>query len=297
MKRNSVITIIFALLLITFIWLTVLTLRNPKQPIQKSFVDTSNINTMHTSENTYHFPEMVKAVLEDKSSFAESYMVLYAEPMTSAELENLGDEIVNTRRQQTSTYFSGHNLKIQVYWNYEVAKICLEKNYNGDTQFYNAFGKQGERISYSGLSSQTPKTLDDKDLFESLCKNDLLYLGAKNVSYDVDNQILNMENLVRSKEELIFDTFTLLGDGLRGCLFDKLPRLRNVRIIYTNKKDIIIGEATFDLNYWAEMIGIETSESESYLESYLNKWEKLFPLITSFRLYEELPVTTEDFFI
>ncbi len=269
----------------------------------------------------------MKSVLRCKNEdILCSWLTLYTTPMTATEVEILGDYLFE---QLSGTLgYEPDGLKMLIYWNVNVAEVCQKAGYNAESQSYNSFWESGKRAS-----GAKPKSLSEGSLHESLC-SDWPYLLSKHKKYDHDQQILYVETSVGCMTELIFNTFNALYDGLRCCVFDRLPNLKAVRITYKDIEGNVIGGATLDFQYWAEMIQIrsvptevydrffeewqelslrykskliteeefetksrENEEIESNLKAYYyqEKWLKLFPLLKDFTLDKELPLITEDF--
>jgi len=250
--------------------------------------------------------------------------------MTATEVEVLGDYFLEQRQERIGNKLAG--LKMQIFWNIDVAKVCQNVGYYAESQSYISY-----YISYSecdrSVNGAKPKSLDEGGLYESLC-NDWPYSWGEYKKYDKDSQILYIETSVRCMTELIFNTFNALQDEAHCCLFDRLPNLKAVRITYKDTEGNIIGGATLDFRYWARMIQIESvpievydrffeewqelslkyesklitkkefetksrenNEMESSLKAqyYQEKWLELFPLLRDWHLDEELPLLTEDF--
>ena len=259
-------------------------------------------------------------------TMAEGWVVLNTEPMTATEVEVLGDSLLEKAQKRFGKVLEG--IKIQVYWNSEIAQTCVDLGYNAESQVYNSFWERGKRVR-----GAKPRSLDEEGLYESLC-NDCLVFSCQYRGYHIESQVLYIEASVECMTELIFLTFCALHDGFRCCAFDRLPDLEAVRIIYKDVDGNDIGGAMVDSRYWAEMIQIQSvptevrdelykeweelssrykskliteAEYEGQLEIYeekasnvkanyyQQKWLELFPLVKEFRLDRELPLIAEDF--
>jgi hypothetical protein len=223
------------------------------------------------------------------------YLKIHTEPMTLAELEAFGDSLLKK-------YHPSATLKIQVYWNPDVAEICVKQNRLGQTQFYNSFHEKGKRAYYTAQSGE-PKSFCDEDLYQFLYKNTLYfpYAWAKPVGFNAQKQVLHLKTTVKNMAWLAWETFQLLGDRYSGCLFDKLPNLKFVKIDYYDSNNIKIGEGYFDLKYWAKMISIsdiydKMAELDGPESVYgdpgrfeIAMWNELLPLAKEFYLTRQLP--------
>ncbi len=269
----------------------------------------------------------VKSVLRCKNEgLFCSWLTLHTTPMTATEVEVLGDYLLEQIPEMQG--FEPQGLKMLIYWNINVARTSQDAGYYEESQSYNSFWESGKRAN-----GAKPKSLSEEGLYESLC-NDWPYLFGEYKKYDKVSQVLYAETRVRCMTELIFNTFNALQEGARCCLFDRLPNLKAVRITYKDTEGKVIGGATLDFQYWAEMIQIKSVPIEVYdrffeewqelslrykskliteeefetssrekeqIESnlkahyYQEKWLKLFPLLKDFTLDKELPLITEDF--
>jgi hypothetical protein len=172
-------------------------------------------------------------------------------------------------------------------------------------------------------------------LYDYLLREGLCFFRVKPLEYDTKNQVLYLELPVKSMIELIFDTLEALGQSTWVCVFDRMPNLQNVTIIYKNSQGNEIGSGTYDLQYWQELSlsdqfsfekecdytdkllrlnteyksklitkeeyeaqtrSLRNAYNEQKLRYYREKWLKLFPLIKDFSLDRELPLTTEALF-
>ena len=272
------------------------------------------------------------SVLKNKDSSFNPWMTLYTKPMTTTELEVLGDYILKQKAANRGGFVPV--LKIQVYWNREVAEVCMDAGVNYESLFYNSSWDVGDR---GGRGVENPKSLDDRGLYDYIVKHEFYALHAKPLKYDTINQVLYLELTSRCMIELIFNTFQALGGSLRrNCLFDGLPNLQQVTIIYKDSEDNEMGYGNYDFEYWQTLIQRDTRLSEmmndlwdkldrleykykskliskheyqmqtkhlreAYNERrtafYHEEWLKLFPLITNkdFQLNKRLPLTHKDF--
>jgi len=268
----------------------------------------------------------VKSILRDEDKGIDhSWVTVYTEPMTATEVEVLGDYFLEQRQERIGNKSAG--LKMQVFWNIDVAEVCQNAGYYAESQFYNSYWECGRRVS-----GANPKYLDEDGLYKSLCNDWSEFFFGEYKNYDKNLQISYVETPVRCMTELIFNTFSALQDGLRCCVFDRLPNLKAVRITYKDTEENVIGGATLDFRYWAKMIKIESTEidnkfineretlflkydskliteKEFYTQNehiekryqevqanyYQKKWLELFPLIKDFSLDKELPLRTKDF--
>jgi len=271
------------------------------------------------------------SVLENKDVPIFSSMTIYTKPMTTTELEVLGDYILD---QKNASQIRVVGLKMAVYWNKEVAEVCMDAGVNYESLFYNSYWDVGER---GGLGVENPKSLDDRGLYDYIVKHELYALHAKPLEYDTINQVLYLELSSRCMIELIFNTFQALGGGLRcNCLFDGLPNLQQVTIIYKDSEGNEIGYGNYNFEYWQRLVlsapfsfemeceytdkllqlhlkyksklitkheyqtqskYLRDVYNEQKLQYYQGKWLKLFPLITNkdFQLNKRLPLIHKDF--
>jgi hypothetical protein len=272
------------------------------------------------------------SVLKNEDSIFYPWMTLYTKPMTTTELEVLGDYILKQKVANQGGVVPSA-LKIEVYWNRRVGETSMAAGMHHGSLFYNSCWDIGER---GGLGVENPKSFDDMGLYNYLLKNGLSWGWAKPLEYDTKNQVLYFELPVKSMTELIFCTFQVLDNGLRSCLFDRLPNLQQVTIIYKDSEGNEIGYGNYDIHYWQSLMlsppfpfEVENdysdklfqldlkykskliTEDEYYtqlkylrdvyneqkLQYYQGKWLKLFPLVTNkdFQLNKQLPLTHKDF--
>jgi len=274
------------------------------------------------------------SVLKNKDSIFDPWMTLYTKPMTTTELEVLGDYILKQKvaNQGGVVPFALKTLKIEVYWNRRVGETSMAAGMHHDSLFYNSSWDAGKR----GGGVENPKSFDDMGLYNYLLKNGLSWGWAKPLEYDTKNQVLYFELPVKSMTELIFCTFQVLDNGLRSCLFDGLPNLQQVTIIYKDSEGNEIGYGNYDFEYWQrlelsdpfssemesdytdKLLQLDLKEksklitedeyqtqskylrdiyNEQKLQYYQGKWLKLFPLVTNkdFQLNKQLPLTHKDF--
>lgn len=221
------------------------------------------------------------------------YFRIHTNPMTLTELEAFGDRL-------RKKYPQSNVLKIQVYWNLNVAQFCIGQEYNGDSQCYISALEKGRRAQYSVRLGE-PTSLNDDDLYQFFCKNNHFWHAWEPVGFDSQKQIVYLKTTVDDMAYLAWHTFRLLGNSARGCLFDRLPNLKFVKIDYFDSENKKIGEGYFDFNYWVKMISVNNYYSKMTElkgpdaiygnpdEVNIAMWEELAPLIKDFYLIKQLP--------
>lgn len=263
----------------------------------------------------------VKAMLDSGGSFIFRWITIYAEPMTKAEAELVGDDFLEEVHRDVS---SVTGLKMSIYWTRRVGQACLANDNDAESQFYNSFWDRGKRVS-----GAAPRAFDEVSLYKAyMDDNSWLHFG-KLPEYDAGSHMLRYTVPVETMIELIYRTFAVLHDTGRDSPFDRMPRLKAVRITYTDKAGQEIGGATYDFKYWSAMRGIvsvpyEVSNqgldeewelgkrreaklitekefkrqfkahrqlyNEIKSQHYEDKWLKLIPLVKGFTLEKELPL-------
>ena len=271
-------------------------------------------------------------VLKNKDSSFDPWMILYTKPMTTTELEVLGDYIL---KQKVANHGGvvPFALKIEDYWNRRVAETSMVAEMHHSSFFYNSSHEIGNRVLFGDKCE--PKFLDDRGLYDYFLRDGLCFYFVKPLEYDTKNQVLYLELPVKSMIELIFHTFEALSQSTWVCVFDRMPNLQKVTIVYKDSQGNEIGYGSYDLQYWqglalSDLYSFEkesdytdkllqlnleyksklitkheyqtqakylrSAYNEQKLQYYREKWLKLFPLIKDFSLDKELPLTTEDFF-
>lgn len=272
------------------------------------------------------------SVLKNKDSSFDPWMILYTKPMTTTELEVLGDYIL---KQKVANHGGvvPFALKIEDYWNRRVAETSMAAEMHHSSFFYNSSHEIGNRVLFGDKCE--PKSLDDRGLYDYFLRDGLCFYFVKPLEYDTKNQVLYLELPVKSMIELIFHTFEALSQSTWVCVFDRMPNLQKVTIVYKDSQGKEIGYGSYDLQYWQELVlsapfpfekesdytdkllrlnteyksklitkeeyvarskSLRNAYNEQKLQYYREKWLKLFPLIKDFSLDKELPLTTEDFF-
>ncbi len=269
------------------------------------------------------------SVLDKGTGAFIRWLRLHTKPMTSTELEVLGDYIQKELAPNRPSFV----LKIEDYWNRRVAETSMAAEMHHSSFFYNSSHEIGNRVLFGDKCE--PKSLDDMGLYDYFLREGLCFYRVKPLEYDTKNQVLYLELPVKSMIELIFDTFEALGQSTRVCVFDRMPNLQKVTIIYKDSQGNKIGYGNYDLQYWQELalsdlfsfekecdytdkllqLNLEyksklitkheyqtqtkylrSAYNEQKLQYYREKWLELFPLIKDFSLDKELPLTTEDFY-
>jgi len=269
------------------------------------------------------------SVLDKGTGAFLRWMIIHTKPMTSTELEVLGDYIQKELAPNRPSFV----LKIEDYWNRMVGETCMAAEIHHSTFFYNSSHEIGNRVLFGDKCE--PKSLDDMGLYDYFLRSGVCFYYVKPLKYDTKNQVMYLELPVKSMIELIFHTFEALSQSTRDCVFDRMPNLQKVTIIYKDTQGNEIGSGNYDLQYWQELAlsdrfsfekecdytdkllrlnteyksklitkeeyeaqtrSLRNAYNEQKLRYYREKWLKLFPLIKDFSLDRELPLTTEALF-